>query len=76
MTIAGFNGEEDLHIMLNMYWERLTFEVPLLENRGWYRAVSTAAPSPLDIAEPGSELPVEEDSYLVPALSIVILVSK
>ena len=27
-TIAGFDGAPDLHVMMNMFWEPLTFEVP------------------------------------------------
>jgi isoamylase len=76
ITIAGFNGEEDLHVMMNMYWKNLEFEVPLLENRRWYRAVATSASSPDDIADPGSEMLMEWHSYDVGAQSIVILVSK
>ena len=76
MTIAGFNGEEDLHVMMNMYWKILAFEFPLLENRRWYRAITTSASSPDDIADPGSEILMEGHSCEVGAQSIVILVSK
>src|SRR5262249_7254302 len=27
-TIAGFEGDADLHVMMNMFWEPLEFEVP------------------------------------------------
>ena len=26
MTLAGFNGDPDLHVMLNMHWDSLEFE--------------------------------------------------
>ena len=28
-TIAGFDGDADLHVMMNMFWEPLDFEVPV-----------------------------------------------
>jgi hypothetical protein len=28
MTLAGFDGDADLHVMLNMFWEALDFELP------------------------------------------------
>jgi len=76
MTIAGFKGEEDIHVMMNMYWEVLTFEIPVLQDRRWYQAVETIAPSPRDIAEPGGE--ILTDGYVCPieGRSIVVLVSK
>jgi glycogen operon protein len=76
MTIAGFNGDEDLHVMMNMYWESLPFEIPLVEGRRWFRAIATASPAPDDIAETGSEPPQEGEVCQVPARSIIILISK
>ncbi|HVZ20195.1 MAG TPA: glycogen debranching protein GlgX [Vicinamibacterales bacterium] len=50
-TIAGVHGSADLHVMMNMFWEPLAFEVP----RGgtWHIAIDTAANSPDDIADDG-----------------------
>ena len=76
MTIAGFDGEDDIHVMMNMYWESLTFEVPSLQGRSWYYAVVTAALPPNDIADPGAERPFQDNVCTVQPRSIVALISK
>jgi isoamylase len=76
MTLAGFGGEQDVHVMMNMYWNTLAFEVPVLSDRRWFQAVNTAASSPDDIAEPGAEKPCDGNICDVEGRSIVILVSK
>ena len=40
-TLAGFNSEPDIHIIMNMYWDALDFEVPQVEGRRWLRVVDT-----------------------------------
>jgi isoamylase len=72
-TLGGIGGEPDLHLMMNMYWEPLEFQLPA--DHGWTRAIDTALPSPLDIADPGAEQPIAGSSYLVTARSIVLLAS-
>jgi isoamylase len=68
--------EEDIHVMMNMYWEPLEFEIPRLVERSWYRAVDTTLPSPQDITVAGEEVRVDADNYLVQGRSVVVLVSK
>jgi glycogen operon protein len=68
---------EHLHIMLNAYWEPLTFELPSLPpEQRWRRVVNTALPSPDDICEPGKEPPVAGREYRVEARSVVILLAR
>jgi glycogen operon protein len=50
-TVAGFDDSADLHVMVNMYWEPLTFEIPLVPGRQWRQVIDTSAPSPLDIVD-------------------------
>jgi hypothetical protein len=76
MTLAGFGGDADLHVMFNMFWESLEFELPVVPGRRWCLAVDTAQLSPHDIAEPGSELDVPWNTYLVEARSVVVLVNR
>jgi glycogen operon protein len=76
MTLAGFKGDPDLHVMMNMWSEDLRFEVPVIQGRQWYRAVDTALPPPDDIAQPGSEPEAPADGYIVRARSIVVLVNE
>jgi glycogen operon protein len=76
LTLGDRGDGADLHIMLDMDGQDLEFEVPVVVGRGWYRAVDTSLPSPLDIAEPGAEQAAPGRSYLVKAHSVVILLSK
>ncbi|MEA2717868.1 MAG: isoamylase [Actinomycetota bacterium] len=75
-TLAGIHDEPDLHVILNMYDLGLDFELPPIEGRRWARAVDTARPSPDDILDPGSEVPVEGDTYNARGRSAVILVGE
>ncbi|MBO3459384.1 glycogen debranching protein GlgX [Aetokthonos hydrillicola Thurmond2011] len=75
-TLGGFEGAADIHIMLNMYWESLEFEIPPIEGRRWYTAIDTAQPSPMDIVEKGQETLVPGNVYLVKDRSVVVLISK
>ena len=76
MTLAGFNGDSDLHVMFNMFWEGLDFELPVVPGRRWCLAVDTAQPSPHDIADPGSEPDVPGNTHRVEARSVVVLVNR
>ena len=75
MTLAGFGGDPDLHVMFNMFWESLDFELPTVPGRGWRWAIDTAQSSPLDIADPGMEPGVPGNSYGVAGRSVVVLVN-
>ena len=76
MTLAGFNGDSDLHVMFNMFWEGLDFELPEVPGRHWCVAVDTAQPSPRDIADPGSEQAVLGNIHRVQARSVVVLMNR
>jgi len=76
MTVAGFDGDSDLHVMFNMFWDSLEFELPVVPGRRWCVAVDTAQPSPHDIADPGTEPDVLGNTRLVQARSIVVLVNR
>ncbi|BAY50086.1 glycogen debranching enzyme GlgX (plasmid) [Scytonema sp. HK-05] len=75
-TLADFDGGADIHVMLNMYWDTLKFEIPSIAVRKWYKVVDTAQPSPMDILEPGQETLISEDGCFVQGRSIVVLISK
>jgi len=76
MTAAGFDGDSDLHVMFNMFWNSLEFELPIVSGRRWYVAVDTAQASPHDIADTGSEPEVFGNMHLVEARSVVVLVNR
>jgi glycogen operon protein len=75
-TLAGFDGEADIHVIMNMYWEQLEFELPTITGRGWHRAIDTALDSPDDILEPGKECPTADVAYLAQGRSVVVMISK
>lgn len=75
-TLGGFEGESDIHIMLNMHWEELEFEIPSVQGREWCEVINTAKPSPIDIVEPDQETLVLGNKYFVKDRSIVVLISK
>ena len=75
-TLAGFDGEADIHVMMNMYWEPLEFEVPAVAGREWFIAVNTAEASPNDIAEAGEETAFAGPGCVVEARSVVVLVNR
>jgi isoamylase len=74
-TIAGFRHHPDLHVMMNMFWKPLTFEVPAAYHGTWRRAIDTFAASPDDIADVGQEPRFMSSSCTVQGRSIVVLVS-
>jgi glycogen operon protein len=75
-TLASFDDAPDLHVILNMYWEELEFELPPVQGRQWYRVVDTHQASPLDILEPGQEILVMDNVYPAQGRSVVLLISR
>jgi glycogen operon protein len=75
-TLAGTGDEPDVHVMMNMYWEPLDFELPVVDGYGWCRAVDTALASPDDIAAAGTEPPHPAATYRVEGRSVVVLVNR
>lgn len=75
-TLGGFEEEADIHVMLNMHWEKLDFEIPLLEERKWYRVIDTHKSSPKDILQPDQEIEILSNTYQVEQRSIVVATSK
>jgi isoamylase len=72
-----YHSEDHLHVMLNAYWEPLTFALPPLPaGAGWYRIVDTALDAPEDLCEPEMAPPISGGRYQVRARSAVILLCK
>jgi len=67
-------GDADLHVMMNMFWEPLDFEVPVNPQRTWHVAVDTFAPGPRDIADSDAMTLLCDSRCTVHGRSIVILV--
>jgi glycogen operon protein len=65
-------GDDDLYVMINGWWEPLAFEV---QGEGeWRRVIDTALPSPDDIAEDLMGEPISTREYHVGPRSVVVLV--
>jgi glycogen operon protein len=76
MTLAGFDGDPDIHVMLNMHWDSLDFESPGVPGRRWFRALDTAQPPPHDIPDHGAEPEVAGNTYTLQARSVAVLVNR
>jgi glycogen operon protein len=75
-TLGGEGSESDVHVIMNMYWEPIEFELAQVENFPWHRVVDTALDSPNDILEPGHEQPVSVASYVAQGRSIAVFITK
>ena len=67
-----------IHIMINAFWEPLTFELPPLPQHmhpRWFRLIDTWLPTPEDIVEPGKAPEVKAFEYQVQPRSVVILLA-
>jgi isoamylase len=66
-------NDNDLYVMINAFWENLTFVVQEGQAKEWLRVVDTSLPSPSDFCEPDTAQPLSSLSYRVKARSIVVL---
>ncbi|MFN0069973.1 MAG: glycogen debranching protein GlgX [Chloroflexota bacterium] len=75
-TLGGFEGDPDLHVILNMDWESLEFELPTIDGHAWHRVADTALPSPQDFSDAGQEVRITGSTYQATERSVVILTSR
>jgi isoamylase len=75
-TLGGLPGEPDFHVVLNMHWEDLDFQVPPVAGKTWVRVVDTSRPSPEDIMDLEEAPVVAGEQYRVNSRSVVVLVSQ
>src|SRR5882724_9966461 len=78
---ATFHFDSDqlaLHLMINAYWEALTFAIPPLDEEysPWRRSVDTFRPAPEDVRGWSDAEPVRGGTFVVQPRSIVVLVTK
>ena len=66
------NQIDNLHIMFNMHWESISFEIPNYESLNWFRVLDTSIDN--DILSVKNQHPrIDSDDYILNARSIVIL---
>ncbi len=76
-TLRHPAANEQLHVMLNAYWEVLVFDLPRLALPSrWHRVVDTALPPPNDFCYPESAPPVDSYLYPVSSRSAVVLLCR
>jgi glycogen operon protein len=75
---GGAAKDDFIYVVMNMYWEALSFELPRLpDGTRWHVFANSSMPSPEDIFEPGTEpLLSDPNTFLVGARSVVILVGR
>ena len=73
LPARALGSDSDLYVMINAYWEDLTFTMQEGAVGQWQRVIDTGLESPLDFCEQDAELRVTSQSYLVKARSVVVL---
>ena len=63
--------DDDIYVMINAYWQKLSFQIQEGAHHEWLRIVDTDLPSPADFSPPG--LPIESSTYEVAPRSVVVL---
>ena len=66
--------DDDLYVMVNAWWESLTFTVQAGSPAEWQRAFDTGAASPMDAAEDMVGVPIATMDIEVGPRSVVVLV--
>ena len=74
-TLSHPQRQERIQVMLNAYWEGLSFELPQCNaQKSWHRIVDTSQSSPHDCYDASKSPPVDGRSYaLGPRSSVVLL---
>ncbi len=68
---------EYIYVILNSYWDGLSFELPKLPiGLQWHRVADTSLPSPEDIVDPNQAKPVENPFYRLTGRASAILIGK
>jgi glycogen operon protein len=70
-------ANEYLHVMLNAYWKKLTFELPSpSKGQSWHRVVDTTLPLMEAVADMDKATLITRKTYQVAARSSVVLMMK
>lgn len=69
---AAAEGEEDLHVMLNMSDRDRDMALYPIPGKRWYRAIDTRRTSPADIVEPSDQVAFGRSRYRVSPRSVVV----
>jgi isoamylase len=76
-TLAGFESDTDIHVLISAYTEPLLFELPeTRKGYAWFRSLDTSLDSPDDIADEGGETQIREKKYSLDSRSVAVLIAK
>jgi isoamylase len=67
-------NDSDLYVMINAYWEPLSFTIQEGEPGDWRRIIDTNEESPGDFADAGAASPLSSLTYTVQPRSVVVVV--
>jgi isoamylase len=67
-------GDDDIYVMINAYWQELQFKIQEGSLRDWVRIVDTSLPSGKDFSESGTTL--AQITHPVAPRSVVVLVRR
>jgi isoamylase len=79
VSVLGLKGTYRFHLILNAYWEALTFELsplPAASGGGWRRLIDTYLDPPWDICTPDVAPYVEGNAYAAQPRSVVFLAAR
>lgn len=71
---GGSQQDLDIYVMINAYWEELTFQIQEGAANAWRRVVDSSRESPFDFLEPGNESPLQSLHCRVPGRAVIVLV--
>ena len=76
-TLHHPQAKEQIHVILNAYWQPLTFQLPSLpSSHKWHRILDTSLPSPEDFSDLATAVSIDSQEYLVQSRSSVVLMVK
>lgn len=76
-TLRYPDAREQLHVMLNAYWEPIMFELPGLDSHErWHRIIDTAVAAPRDFCPPDQAPLFDGMVYPVSARTSVVLMAQ
>ncbi|WP_329581100.1 glycogen debranching protein GlgX [Kitasatospora sp. NBC_01250] len=75
LTLAGFDGDPDLHIVLNMFHLGLDCELPHVPGHRWALAVDSSRGPGEDVRSPDAPLPLDGHTFHAHGRSVVVLTS-
>lgn len=75
-TLGAPDDGCDIHVIMNMYWEPLEFQMPLIGGRGWYRIIDTFQQPPFDFIDEKAAEEVKTPAVTINGRSVAVFISK